>query len=341
MQPYRQPPQAALSPTALTQARRQLPGLFLLASITAASLAICSTLRGVTLSPLIVALVIGVAVRNLMGIPRLAAGGIRITSRYALRTGVVVLGLQLSLGQIVSMGAVAALIVGMTLVATFFVTLRLGARLGVEPPLTQLIAAGTSICGASAIIAANTVARGTDEDVAYAVATVSIFGSASVLLYPIAGHLLQMTPETYGLWSGASIHEIGQVAAAADVWPGSSDVAMIAKLSRVMLLAPIVLLLATLAGPSATGGSARLDRPWFLLGFVVMMLIGSVGYLPPEYKQWGAHVAALLLTVALAGLGLDLDLRQLRTRGWRPLLLGTLSTAFICISSLTAILLWK
>ncbi|MCB1632516.1 MAG: putative sulfate exporter family transporter, partial [Pseudomonadales bacterium] len=101
-------------------------------------------------------------------------------------------------------------------------------RLGVEPQLTRLII-GTSVCGASAVIAANTVAHGSDEDVIYAVATVSIFGSLSVLLYPIAGHLLQMTADTHGLWAGTSIHEIGQVVAATDAWPASSDAAMIAS----------------------------------------------------------------------------------------------------------------
>lgn len=138
------------------------------------------------------------------------------------------------------------------------------------------------------MIASNTVAHVLDEDLAYAVATVSIFGSLSVLLYPIDGHLLQMTAETYGLWAGTPIHEIGQVAVAADAGPASSDAAMIASCRASCLLAPTVLLLA-----------------------------------------------------ALAGLRLDLDPRQLRTRSWRPFLLGALSTIFVCGLSLTAILLWK
>jgi uncharacterized integral membrane protein (TIGR00698 family) len=240
------------------------------------------------------------------------------------------------------MGGAGAMIVASALAATFLMTLWLGARLGVDPRLTKLIAAGTSICGASAIVATNTVAGAAEEDVAYAVAAVSVFGTIAVLLYPLAGHLLHMTTQTYGLWVGASIHEVGQVAAAADAWHPSSDLAMIAKLSRVALLAPVVLVLATLARfpRGADSTVQRIELPWFLVGFVVMMLIGSFGAVSLEQKRWSAQTATALLTVALAGLGLELDIRKLRTRGWRPLLLGALSSVFICVTSLAGILFW-
>lgn len=322
---------------------RLIPGVLLTALVAALAYWCCRALTTVAISPLIVALVLGGCARNLLGIPAYAAAGIKGITRRALRTGIVLLGLQLSIAQVISMGGTGATIVVAALAATFLMTLWLGPRLGVDPRLAQLIAAGTSICGASAVVATNTVAQAPEEDVAYAVAAVSVFGTLAVLLYPLAGHLLHLSTDTYGLWVGASIHEIGQVAAAADAWHPSSDLAMIAKLSRVALLAPIVLLLATLVRAAREPGSQipRVELPWFLVGFVAMMLIGSVDAVSLEQKRWSAQAATVLLTVALAGLGLELDMRKLRTRGWRPLLLGAVSSAFICVTSLAGILLWK
>lgn len=323
--------------------RLRLPGIALLALVAGLPLWICQALPTIAVSPLVLALATGAMVKNFLGIPACAAAGIKGATRRALRAGVVAMGLQLPLSELMSMGPQGALIVGGALIATFAVTLWLGSKLGVDPRLAQLIAAGTSICGASAVVATNTVARAEEEDVAYAVAAVSIFGTVSVLLYPMLGHMLQMTADSYGLWVGASIHEIGQVAAAADAWKSSSDIAMIAKLSRVMLLAPVVLLLGAFAKRArmATQDTRRVEPPWFLLGFLVMMLVGSADCISAEHKQWSAGAATLLLTLALAGLGLELDLRKLHTRGWRPLALGALSSVFICVSTLAGILMWK
>src|SRR5262249_55721968 len=127
-------------------------------------------------------------------------------------------------------------------------TVWLGRQLSVDRKLTELIAAGTSICGASAVVATNTVTRASDEDVAYAVACVTVFGSASMLLYPVTAGLLQLTPHAFGLWAGASIHEIAQVVAAAfQNGVDAGNYGTIAKLSRVMLLAPLVLALGCLS----------------------------------------------------------------------------------------------
>ena len=325
------------------QLTQLMPGVLLTVLVAALAYWLSRALTTVAISPLIVALVMGGCARNLLGVPAYAASGIKGTTRRALRAGIVLLGLQLSIGQVVSMGGTSALIVAAALAATFLMTVWLGTQLGVDSRLAKLIAAGTSICGASAVVATNTVAQAAEEDVAYAVAAVSVFGTMAVLLYPLAGQLLHMSTETYGLWVGASIHEIGQVAAAADAWQPSSDLAMVAKLSRVALLAPLVLLMATLArAPRATGSNVlRLELPWFLLGFVAMMFIGSVDVVSLEQKRWAAQATTALLSLALAGLGLELDIRKLRTRGWRPLLLGALSSAFICVTSLVGILIWK
>lgn len=162
-------------------------------------------------------------------------------------------------------------IIATTVAATFLFTTWLGRRLGVDRKLAELIAAGTSICGASAIVATNSVTRASDEDVAYAVACVTVFGSASMVLYPALETLLQLTPHAFGLWAGASVHEIAQVVAAAfHNGADSGNFGTIAKLSRVMLLAPMVLLLGIFcAGRAERGEPSKRQSapmPWFVLG---------------------------------------------------------------------------
>ena len=178
--------------------------------------------------------------------------------RRLLRLAIMLLGFQLSLHQIQQVGGIGFLIVATTLVCTFLFTVWLGKMLGVDPKLTELLAAGTSICGASAVVATNTVTDGTDEDVAYAIAVVTALGTASVVLYPLASAAMAMPASSYGLWTGASIHEIAQVIAAAfQGGPVSAQYGTISKLSRVMLLAPVVFLLGYLADRKRGAGSGR------------------------------------------------------------------------------------
>ncbi len=172
-------------------------------------------------------------------------------------------------------------VIAATLAATFVVTTLLGRLLGVEAKLTQLIAAGTSICGASAVIATNSVTEGSDEDVAYAVACVTVFGSLSMFLYPVLPALLHLDPHRYGLWAGASIHEIAQVVAATfQNGREAGDFGTIAKLSRVALLAPMVILLGLVAArrrPQGARPAGGIPVPWFVLGFLALIGVNSVG----------------------------------------------------------------
>jgi uncharacterized integral membrane protein (TIGR00698 family) len=176
-----------------------LPGLLLTFTTAIAALAI-RNLSGITaLSPLIVAIVLGIAFHNTVGTQAVFKSGVTFSMRRILRFAIVLLGLQLSLSQVISVGAVGFTIISFTLVGTFFFTIWLGHCVGVDHKLAQLIAAGTSICGASAVIATNTVTRASDEDVACAIASVTAFGSAAIVLYPALGSVLQLTPHTFGL----------------------------------------------------------------------------------------------------------------------------------------------
>ncbi len=325
--------------------RHILPGLALAALIAALAFGL-RLLPGVgVLSPLILAILIGMAFHNLIGTPAAAKPGVSFSLKRVLRAGIVLLGLQLTAQQVIAVGGVGVALIVTTLLATFAFTTWLGRALRIEPGLTQLIAAGSSICGASAVIATNTVTRARDEDVAYAVACVTIFGSLSMMLMPLVGGMLNMGPHAFGLWTGASIHEVAQVVAAAYArGQEAGEFGTIAKLTRVMMLAPMVLTLGAVAArrlrrQGGEAGRAAPPVPWFVLGFVAMVGLASTGWMPEGTKPFTTGMTQFLLATALAAMGLETDVRRLAAEGIRPALLGAGAWLFISLFSLALVLL--
>ncbi len=314
-----------------------LPGLFLTASIAAASF----VLRGMpglsTFGPMILAIVIGIAFHNLIGTPARAKPGVTFSLRRILRLAIILLGLQLTAAQVIEVGATGIALIALTLISTFLFTTWLGHLLGVDRKLAQLIAAGTSICGASAVIATNTVTRAHDEDVAYAVACVTVFGSIAMFVYPLLPGLLHLSPHAYGLWAGASIHEIAQVVAAAyQDGQQAGDFGTIAKLSRVAMLAPVVIGLGLMATRKDGHGhaSSKAPMPWFVLGFIALVGLNSVITVPAGAKAMLVLATTFLLAMALAAMGLETDIRKLKAKGLRPLILGCAAFVFVACFSL-------
>jgi uncharacterized integral membrane protein (TIGR00698 family) len=321
-----------------------LPGLLLTSAVAASAYGLRRLPAMATFSPMILAILIGIAFHNLIGTPAIARPGITFSLRRLLRLAIILLGLQLTIAQVIEVGGRGIGIIATTLLATFVFTVWMGKLLGVDRKLAQLIAAGTSICGASAVIATNTVINAHDEDVAYAVACVTVFGSVAMFVYPLLPGLLHLDPHAFGLWTGASIHEIAQVVAAAfQDGQKAGEFGTIAKLSRVMLLAPMVIALGLIAtrcaknAPTVGASSARPPMPWFVLGFVALVGVNSLIPIPAEVKVWIAAATTFLLSVALAAMGLETDIRKLTAKGLRPALLGALAFLFIAGFSLTLI----
>lgn len=312
--------------------RSELPGLALCGAIAAAAFGL-RWLPGLSaLSPLILAMVIGVAVRNLGSAPSIARPGIAFALRRLLRWGVALLGLQMTVGKIAAIGVNGVAIIVLVVVGTLAATVALGRLFRVERRLAQLIAVGTSICGASAVIGANTVIEAHDEDVAYSVACVTVFGTLSMVLYPLLLPFLGLDPHAFGLWAGASIHEVAQVVGAAfQGGPLAGEVGTAVKLGRVVMLAPVVLALGFMV---AKGNRGAAPKPWFVLGFILLAAIASLGVVPPQASAATSVVAQVLLTIALAAMGLETDIRKLRAKGWRPLALAAAATLFIAVYSL-------
>ncbi|WP_441279190.1 YeiH family protein [Tardiphaga sp. 172_B4_N1_3] len=317
-----------------------LPGLALTGAIAGTALALREIPYVGLASPMILAIGIGIAIQNTSGTPAAAKAGITFSMRSILRFAIILLGLQLTAAELLEVGGIGFAVIAATLLATFIFTTWFGRAMGIDRRLVELIAAGTSICGASAVIATNTVTRAPDEDVAYAVACVTIFGSIAMFVYPLLGSVLQLDPHHFGLWAGASIHEIAQVVAATfQQSRDAGEFGTVAKLARVMMLAPVVITLGLLAtrrarAIGAESGSAKVPMPWFAFGFVAMVILNSLVDVPHAAMSLIIPITTFLLTMALAAMGLETNIQKLRAKGLRPLLLGAAAFLFIAGFSL-------
>ena len=320
------------------------PGLALAATVVGVALGIESLIKTyspLVISPLVVAVVFGALISNLGLMPTSCLPGIRFAARSLLRTGIVLLGLQLSFTQIGELGAPGLVLVAFVVSITFFGTQLLGRRMGLSGGLSLLVATGFSICGASAIAAMRPVSDADDDDMAYAIALVTICGSLAIFLLPLVGEMISFSGVRFGSWVGASVHDVAQtVATAASGNEQSQHAAIIVKLTRVMLLAPLVAgvgfnrrrKLRNLQDETTTAKRPPL-MPLFIVGFLASITLNSVVDLPVTLLSDVKWIEKSLLAAALVGLGAGVDARKLRSIGARPLALGLISWALIATVS--------
>lgn len=288
------------------------------------------------LSALTVAIVLGIAVGNTV-LPRVAAHtapGIEFCKGTLLRVGIVLYGLRVTFQQIGDVG-VTGLATGVVMVAvTFSLAVLLGTRLfRLDRETSMLIGAGASICGAAAVMATAPVVRGQAHRVSVAVATVVVFGTAGMFLYPLLYPLLGLSEHAYGVYAGSTIHEVAQVVVAGRaVGETAAATAVIEKMLRVMLLAPFLLLLS--AGLRSGSGSRRITIPWFAVLFVAVAGFNSLQLLPAALVDTLVRIDGVVLAMAMAALGLRTQAGAVRQAGLRPLLLAASLFVFLVVGGL-------
>lgn len=291
-------------------------------------------------SALMIALVLGAITTN-AGLGRPAfADGFRFAVKRLLRLGIVLLGLQLAVPQVLALGAPVLLVVVGTVAVTFVGTNWLGRRLGLSRDRSLLIATGFSICGASAVAAMDGVTESDEEDVMTAIALVTIFGSLAIVALPLLQVPLGLDAATFGLWAGASVHEVAQVVATASAI-GSTALApaVVIKLTRVVLLAPLVAgvsLWVRRSGPTA--GSRPPLMPLFIVGFLATMGLRSAGIVPESVLDIAATAQTMLLAAAMFGMGASVRLLALVRAGGPGLIVGLVSTVSIGTVALLGLL---
>lgn len=299
-----------------------------------------------SISPLVIAVVLGTVLSNLGLIPDRAGPGLQFAAKRLLRLGVVLLGFQLGIAQMAEIGIAGLAGVVLIVSLTFFGTLWAGRRLRLTPGLTLLIATGFSICGASAIAATKSVSTADDDDTAASIALVTLCGSLAIVVLPPFGHLLGLDPTTFGMWVGASVHDVGQVVAASATAGGAAiSAAVLVKLTRVLLLAPLVagVSLHHRAKIRSSGNDAQQPPiiPLFVVGFLVTTGIRSMDLLPLQAIDLLDQAKTIVFALALVGLGAGVQIKKLRRFGPRPLVLALISWFVIAASSLSLVLLYS
>lgn len=314
-----------------------LPGLSLVAAVSALAWGASTVVDA--LSPLVAGLVLGAVVTNTVGLPDRIAAGTRVAARSLLRLGIVLLGLRLSLGDLAGLGLDGLVVVAAVVTVTFVGTRWIARRCGVSDDLGLLVATGYSICGASAIAAMDGVVGADEEEVAYAVSLVTLCGTLSIGVLPLLGSLAGVEGATFGTWVGGAVHDVGQVVATAAHGGGDAlAAATVVKLTRVVLLAPLVALVAIRARsrtPAAAGERRPPIVPLFVAGFLMAIAVRSSGVLPATSLATAATVEKILLTAALVALGTGVDVRRLRRLGGRPLAVGM--AAWVLVAGSAAI----
>jgi uncharacterized integral membrane protein (TIGR00698 family) len=294
----------------------------------------------------VVAIVLGVLLTAALGARghRLDAGA-RFAGGPVLQLSVVVLGSGLSLTQVLHTGVTSLPVMLGTLAVALGGAALVGRLLRLGTGTTVLIGAGTGICGASAIAAVTAVIGAAEAEVAYAIATIFTFNVAAVLLYPALGHLMGLSQHAFGLWAGTAVNDTSSVVAAASTYgTAAASYGVVVKLTRSLMIIPICVALGAwvgrrhVAAEAGDGAAGRL--PWrrmfplFLLGFLAASTLDSLGAVPTSW-QGGLHTAStLLITVALAGIGLTTRPAALRAAGPRPLLLGGILWVAVGVTSL-------
>lgn len=314
--------------------RRRTAGLALVGAVVAAAHVLHALIPAV--GTLLWAMLLGFAAGPAARRWAASGDGIAYSARTLLRGGVALLGLGIAVGELLRLGSTGLIIAVATIAGTMLAGVAVARRLGVRPELALLIGTGSGICGASAVAAMNTVTRARDEDVGYAIAVVTLFGTAAMIGVPlISSEVLGQGADAAGLWAGASIHEVAQVAGAgAALSPAALQVAMLMKLTRVVLLAPTVACVAALSGERRS----LLSVPSFVLAFLAFVALRGVVDLPTAAVDAGRIASTILLGAGLAALGLQSDVRRLARAGLRPLLVGATTSLVAAVVSLTLVL---
>lgn len=327
-----------------------LPGLVVSAALAGAGILLGRNdwLQSHGFSALTIAIVLGMLVGNTV-YPRMAGisgAGVNFSKQNLLRLGVVLYGLRLTVQDIGHVGMVGVATDALVLGSTFGLACLIGIKwLRLDPKTAMLIGAGSSICGAAAVMAAEPVVKARAEQVTVAVATVVVFGTVAIFLYPALFELNQQWQwvpggaDGFGIYIGSTLHEVAQVVAAArSVGPHAADTAVIAKMVRVMMLAPFLILLsAWLArgdkktGGHTTGAKPKLAVPWFAFAFIGVVLFNSLHLLPQGLVAVTTEVDTILLAMAMAALGLATHVSAIRKAGVKPLLLALILFAWLVV----------
>lgn len=292
----------------------------------------------------VIALFIGMFLNPLIGKYKIFQPGLKFTSKKILKFAIILLGASLSIGVILNVGKMSLAVMVFTLLTCFGGGYIVGRLLGMNWKLSNLISAGTGICGGSAIAAIAPVIDAEDKDIAYAMSATFLFDMAMILLFPIMGHAMGLSDTAYGLWAGTAVNDTSSVVAAGYAFSeAAGDFATMVKLTRTLAIIPTVLVFSLVQArlrrkEAVNVGNAEGARinilslfPWFILGFVALAILNSFGLIPVAISAGAKELSKFLMVAALAAIGLGTNFKEMRKSGIAPMVHGFIISALVVV----------
>ena len=298
----------------------------------------------------VIAMFIGMIVNHFIGKNSFFASGIKFTSKKILKFAIILLGLSLNINTILHVGKMSLVVMIFTLATCFGGGYFIGKALGLNWKLSNLISAGTGICGGSAIAAIAPTIDAEDSDVAYAMSATFLFDMAMIVLFPIMGRAIGMSAEAFGIWAGTAVNDTSSVVATGYAFSeAAGDFATMVKLTRTLSIIPTVLTFAIIqmnikrketikVGKSAkeikTSFSFSKIFPWFILGFLAMSIVASIFTIPAEIVSTTKSASKFLMVCALAAIGLNTSFKDMKKSGIKPMLHGFIISVLVVVVAL-------
>ena len=296
----------------------------------------------------VIAMFMGMIINSFWKPTPMFASGIKFTSKKVLKFAIILLGAGLNTAIVLNVGKMSLCVMFFTLLTCFGGGYFIGRALGIDWKLSNLISAGTGICGGSAIAAIAPVIDADDSDVSYAISATFIFDMAMIVLFPIMGHALGLTDEAYGLWAGTAVNDTSSVVAAGYAFSeAGGEFAAMVKLTRTLAIIPTVVAFALVNAHvkhksgvetgESDGESAMKNVhftkiiPWFILGFLALSVLNSIGLIPEALSSSLKNLSKFLMVCALAAIGLNTSFKDMKKSGIAPMVHGFIISALVVI----------
>lgn len=324
-----------------------IPGFFIASLIALFARYIESLLPIPLIGDSVIALFIGMIINQIKKPSKMLEAGLKFTSKKVLKFSIILLGASLSIGTILNVGRLSLSVMLFTLLTCFGGGYFIGKWLGLDWKLSNMISAGTGICGGSAIAAMAPVIEAEDKDIAYAMSATFIFDMAMIILFPIMGRMIGLSDMAYGLWTGTAVNDTSSVVAAGYAFSeAAGDFATMVKLTRTLTIIPTVLIFSLInvrvkANNSDTNvtnhGKVKITSlfPWFILAFVAMAIINSFGFIPSTVSDTMKGISKFLMVTSLTAIGMNTDFREMKKSGINPMIHGFIISALVVIVAIT------
>ena len=326
------------------------PGVLLSVAIAAVACLIESLLPIHVIGSAVIAMFIGMILNYFLRNTKIFASGIKLTSKRILKLAIILLGLSLNIRTVLTVGRMSLTVMVFTLFTCFGVGYFVGRALGLNWKLSNLISAGTGICGGSAIAAISSTIEADDNDVAYALSATFLFDMAMIILFPIMGRALGMSDEAFGIWAGTAVNDTSSVVATGYAFSeGAGDFATMVKLTRTLSIIPTVIVFALIqlrlkkkeaAANNIDGADLKANFkiskifPWFIVGFLALSGVASIFTIPASVVSGTKSVSKFLMVSALAAIGLNTSFSKLKKSGLRPMIHGFIISALVVVVAL-------